>query len=176
MHAPCYQTLNPHPRQPQLALIDGACAVWEPGSNRLVAVDRQSSPDSRPMEITCVWGACAGRPPVPAPVIMQQGDDLADCTIVVPGFSSSPPASLGAGGRRLVLTGAAPQLGEWDPEKGVVLKRQPASAVRGFAAAAAAASPSREGVRPVEEEEHVWAATVRLPLNKLIEAKVRRVD
>ena len=71
-------------------------------------------------------------------------------------------------GARLVLAGGAPQLGDWDPERGLALTRQPSSSLPGFSVAGSSSSAS-DGAA---EGGYVWTATVRLPLNKLIEAKV----
>eukprot|EP00195_Chlamydomonas_chlamydogama_P007128 CAMPEP_0202896286 /NCGR_PEP_ID=MMETSP1392-20130828/5318_1 /ASSEMBLY_ACC=CAM_ASM_000868 /TAXON_ID=225041 /ORGANISM="Chlamydomonas chlamydogama, Strain SAG 11-48b" /LENGTH=1485 /DNA_ID=CAMNT_0049581583 /DNA_START=292 /DNA_END=4749 /DNA_ORIENTATION=- len=146
----------------KLVLIDGPCAVWEPGSNRLLVVDG-TTPEGKPMEVTCCWGSCAGMPPTPVRVVPAGHADTAECTIAVPNLPISAK-SYAAGGLEVVLTGNKPQLGNWDPSKGVRLK--PTSMLQNATAnsnGAATASP-------------LWTAVTRLPLGKLVEAKVVILD
>ncbi|GAX85202.1 hypothetical protein CEUSTIGMA_g12622.t1 [Chlamydomonas eustigma] len=168
----------------KLAIIDGACAAWEPGSNRLLVVseDDGSGPD-RPMEVTCCWGACAGRPPVPARVQVQQpGDDMAQCMLVVPQPAVLLPGLDLGPEDRLVLTGGAPILGDWDPDHGIELIRQPVGSVDGLCVISTHSALGNCGVSdPVvaeettvaeAEKEMMWMAALRLPLNQLVEAKL----
>jgi hypothetical protein len=112
-------------------------------------------------------------------VQVQQGDDMAECTIVIPEASISPAERgsrrLGDVGTRMVLCGGVPQLGDWAPDRGLRLKRRLARDLPGFSVLGAAAGEGGEGGGGAERSEDgqfVWTAAVRLPLNKLVEAKV----
>jgi hypothetical protein len=77
--------------------------------------------------------------------------DQVDCLLVVP-MSAAP------GG--LVLVGNVEELGNWDPSKGITLRRGPEGA--------AVAGPGGLG----QAGGDTWTARVSLPVGRLIEAKV----
>lgn len=96
-------------------------------------------------------------------------DAGANVTVLVPMPAIAGHATLGPNAR-VVLTGSIPELGDWDPTKGMLLTQQAASA-SGAASALSHAGFSYEGGSD-QGLPQLWMATGRLPLNKLIEAKV----
>lgn len=106
-------------------------------------------------------------------VHVQQGDDMAECTVVIPEASISPAdrgnRRLGDSGTRMVLSGGAPQLGDWAPDRGLALERRLARDLPGFSILGDTVGDTVGGG---EADQFVWTATVRLPLDKLVEAKV----
>ena len=96
---------------------------------------------------------------------------MAECTVVIPEASISPAdrgnRRLGDSGTRMVLSGGAPQLGDWAPDRGLALERRLARDLPGFSILG-----DTVGGGEAEADQFVWTATVRLPLDKLVEAKV----
>eukprot|EP00798_Chlamydomonas_sp_ICE-L_P015781 gene15781-21904_t len=128
----------------KLVLLDERGATFETGSNRLFLVDGTEVGEQ--IEIECVWGSTTSIPETLSPISPNDEEELLPEALA--DCHIIVPCSPGCSPlfvERVCLVGAGTQLGSWNPDQAPEL------------------TYSSSGV---------WTASVKLPIGKLVEAKV----